>query len=200
MNYLVKQLSSRHQNAIIAHYLNMDREGIYLRFGTYPSTETIEKYVRQTDFTRDGVLGVIDTDLRLLGVAHVAIIQQNAEIGFSVLPEAQGKGMGQALLEHAVRYAKNRGVENIIMYCLPQNNIVKHLAQKHGLAIRQEQGETSANLSAPPGNFFTLIEERYNETLAAQDEIHKHYLEGAKKMLLSWTHHDKKNEQTEVHP
>ena len=45
-------LDERHQNKILAHLLELDKEDRFLRFGYAATDEQIERYVRNMDFKR----------------------------------------------------------------------------------------------------------------------------------------------------
>ena len=69
-----------------------------------------------------------------------------AELGVSVDPSSRAKGYGFALLQRAVLHAANLGYRVLFMYCLAENGIMMHLAQKAGLTVVIERGEADARL------------------------------------------------------
>jgi RimJ/RimL family protein N-acetyltransferase len=145
----VQHLNPRHREDIARHLLLLPEEDRRLRFGRHMRDDTIREYVDHIDFERDRVFGVHDTDLNLIGFAHLALAPATrvAELGVSVDPSARGKGYGFALLERVVLHATNLGYRVLFMYCLAENGIMMHLARKAGLKIVVEAGEADARLT-----------------------------------------------------
>jgi hypothetical protein len=77
--HLTRELSENGRPSLLTHFLALDQESRRLRFGGggFSSDESIRAYVKQIDFTRDAVFGVLDADLCLIGVAHLAPVGLN---------------------------------------------------------------------------------------------------------------------------
>ena len=84
---------------------------------------------RPVDFDTDAVFGAKDEDLAFCALAHVAPVGEGAELGLSVLAAARGRGLGGALFEQAVIWARNRFLRRIHMHCLRENRSILHIAQ-----------------------------------------------------------------------
>ena len=108
--HLTRELSENERPSLLTHFLALDRESRRLRFGGFSGDESLRAYVKQIDFTRDAVFGVLDADLSVIGVAHLARGAEYAELGISVLPSHRGQGIAAALLERAHTYARNRNI------------------------------------------------------------------------------------------
>ena len=76
-------------------------------------------------------LGEEDRRLRF----GLALGDDGAELGLSVLPAHRGRGLGGALLERARTHARNWGVDALFMQCLTDNAAMMHLARTRGMAI-----------------------------------------------------------------
>src|SRR5204863_6427350 len=85
MDILIRELWSSERPALYEHFLSLARHDRRLRFGTALSDSTVRDYVARIDFGHDALFGVLDEELRLLGVAHVARSPGFAELGVSVL-------------------------------------------------------------------------------------------------------------------
>lgn len=144
----VHRLNPRHREDIAAHLLALPAEDRRLRFGRPLRDEAIRDYAGGLDFERDRVFGVYGPSLDLAGIAHLALdpSERNAELGLSVDPALRVKGYGYALLRRGVLHAANLGYRALYMYCLAENRIMMHLAQKAGLTVVVERGEADARL------------------------------------------------------
>jgi RimJ/RimL family protein N-acetyltransferase len=144
----VLRLNPRYRGDIAVHLLQLPAEDRRLRFGHAIPDDAVRNYVAGIDFGRDTVFGIHGAGLELIGVAHVALDHAHgvAELGVSVDPSSRTKGYGFALLQRAVLHAANLGYRVLFMYCLAENGIMMHLAQKAGLSVVIEHGEADARL------------------------------------------------------
>src|SRR5215470_15828983 len=120
---LVRELSSKDRARLLAHFLSLAEDDRLLRFGQFVPNHVIENYVRTLDFDRDRVFGVFNSDLALIGVAHLAYLspedgERTAELGVSVLESARGRGIGTKLFERATIRSRNTHVTTLYMHCL----------------------------------------------------------------------------------
>lgn len=115
----VRELHAGHREQILNHLLQLDDEDRRLRFGTQTPDEVIKHYVEHLDFNKDSVFGVFDSDLRLVGMAHLAYLPQvkgqahAAEFGVSVLPEGRAQGLGTALLQRSAVHSRNSNIQTL---------------------------------------------------------------------------------------
>ncbi|WP_231968614.1 hypothetical protein [Polynucleobacter necessarius] len=70
----VRELHAEHRPQIFGHLLQLADKDRRLRFGTQTPDEVIHHYVDGIDFDQDAVFGVFDTDLKLIGLAHLAYL------------------------------------------------------------------------------------------------------------------------------
>jgi RimJ/RimL family protein N-acetyltransferase len=133
--------------ALTEHFLALDADDRRLRFGASLHDDAVRALDERIDFDRDEIFGIAADDMRLLAVVHVAFYP--AELGLSVLPEARGQGLGNALFSRAVMHLTNRGVREVFVHCLSENGAMMHLARKNGMRVVREGGETDAYLALP---------------------------------------------------
>ena len=145
----VCELTGADRPALERHFLALGTEDRRLRFGVPLREEALCAYVRCIDFNRDAVFGVVDDGLRLVGVVHLASLDEQAEVGVSVLLAHRNRGVGYVLLETAIRRARNWGVRALYMHCLGQNKAIMHLARKQGMNVVRETGEADARVELP---------------------------------------------------
>jgi RimJ/RimL family protein N-acetyltransferase len=171
----VRELNASHRERILKHLLLLNEEDRRLRFGTQTPDEVIHHYVENLNFNRDTVFGSFDSQLNLIGMAHLAYLPKTknqplaAEFGVSVLPNGRGQGIGTALLARASVHSRNTRIETLFVHCLANNRAMMHLAQKAGMRVEYAYGDADAYLKLPPANPGTIVEEAANEQWADFD-------------------------------
>ena len=164
----VRELHAGHRESILRHFLQLNADDRHLRFGTQTPDEVIERYVDGLDFSHDTIFGIFDSQLNIVGLAHLAYLPsfksnaRAAEFGVSVLPEGRGKGFGTALLGRAAVHARNTRVETLFVHCLANNKAMMRLAKKAGMSVEFTYGDADAYLKLPPANPSTIVEEAAN--------------------------------------
>ena len=131
------------------------------------------------------MFGAFDDDLRLAGVAHIAVLPEFAELGVSVLEHARGKGVGTALFERAHLFARTHYVRAMFTHCLTENRAMMHIARKSGMKIVTESGEADAWLEVSPGGMTTITREMMSDRVALLDYALKSQLIAAKRFSAS---------------
>jgi len=171
----VRELHADHRERILQHLLQLNEEDRRLRFGTQTPDEVIHRYVENLNFNRDAIFGSFDSQLNLIGMAHLAYLPETkgqplaAEFGVSVLPNGRGQGIGTALLARASVHSRNTRIEILFVHCLANNREMMHLAQKAGMLVEYAYGDADAYLKLPPANSGTIVEEAANEQWADFD-------------------------------
>lgn len=171
----VLRLNPRYRDDIAGHLLQLPAEDRRLRFGHSIRDDAVRKYVAGIDFGRDSVFGIHGATLELTGVAHLALdpVHRVAELGVSVDPSSRTKGYGFALLQRAVLHAANLGYRVLFMYCLAENGIMMHLAQKAGLTVVVERGEADGRLKLDRFAHGGAIKEALADQFALIDNLLK---------------------------
>lgn len=169
-------LGPSHRPALLSHFLALEPESMRLRFGHQPSREWLEGYIERLDFNRDALLGVFDEQLALVGVVHLAIIGDMAEIGVSVLGSQRGQGMGQALFDRAADHARNKAITTLFTHCLAENGAMMAIARRNGMAVVRDAGEAEAYLTLPPADPTSITQEMLHTRWALFDFVLKSQL------------------------
>jgi RimJ/RimL family protein N-acetyltransferase len=95
-----------------------------------------------------------------LGTVHIAKIDTTTvEFGIIVHTDYRGLGIGNAMLEEAIVWARNRNYSELFMHCLGYNKPIKHLCQKHGLLPRSIMGDSEVNIHLNPPSWVTVVQE-----------------------------------------
>lgn len=175
MAAVVQKLVAFQRNEITRHLLQLSAEDRRLRFGVSASDAVIEQYVRALDFGRDKVFGILDHDLGLSGVAHLALDAgtDSAELGLSVVPKLRGRGYGYALLARARLHARNLKYKKLYMHCLAENQVMIHLARKAGMTVVTGAGEADAHVALGDGPLADYTREAIHDQIALVDYLLK---------------------------
>lgn len=112
----------------------------------------IERLCFSDPWTRDAFTSGFDSgfqkyfsaevDGRVVGYVGIAYIFEEGEIlNIAVAPEAQRKGVGQALLDYALDYFKNHGVDRATLEVRSSNDRAQNFYRKNGFkpfAVRKK--------------------------------------------------------------
>lgn len=169
MNLPVQRLADHARRACAAHLHALPRDDVRLRFGTYLSPQGIDAYVSRIDFDADALFAVHDERLDPVGIAHLGVAGDAAELGVSVLPGHRGRGIGSALLARVLDHARNRRVGHLWMHCLSENATMMRIARRAGMAIVVDAGEADARLALPPPDPASVVGEFSADQVALLD-------------------------------
>lgn len=170
---LVAQLGPHHRARVVQHLRALSAHDLWLRFGYTVTDGALGLYVRRLHFSRDALFGIFDEAAELLALGHLGFDKnaqpRTAEFGVSVLPDARRQGLGLRLLQRAAIHARNRGATQLMMTYLPENDALKHLAQRAGMQLVPDSYEPRAHLSLEAPTAASLMDETFSEMLAAID-------------------------------
>lgn len=157
------------------HLLSLDDESRYLRFGFHIRSETINELVSQWELNSDKhiVFGIENDNLELVGVAHISLQDDPAELAFSVFKECQRQGMGDALMERAIEYCQNHGIKHGCMVCLGHNDPIKKLARKHNIMVKTELGDSMGAVEIPDPTPISYWKEVVGDSIGRLDHLGK---------------------------
>jgi GNAT superfamily N-acetyltransferase len=152
VTFAIQRLNEDVRSSLLAHFLALPMRDRSLRFGVALAPTAIAAYVDGINFDRDTVLGLHDDRFELVGVAHVACVDDEAEVGLSVLPAHRGRGVGSALFKFAVVHARGRRIPRLFMQFLSGNVPIMRIARKFGMAIVAGGRDVSAHLALQPAH------------------------------------------------
>lgn len=110
--------------------LNMGAEGL-------PTTvENEESYLRSLTDSPEGVMYTVKEDGEIIGIAHVSRLKRRmshrASIGVSVRRCAWHRGVGTALMEKLIAFARNNSLEQLELEVRSDNERAIRLYEKFG--------------------------------------------------------------------
>lgn len=172
---LVLELNLSHLEMIRSHLLELGDSDRRLRFGMHASDDFISSYVDSFKFDSDCFFGVINHQLKIIGLAHLAYgnvspsHQHVAEFGVSVSENGRGFGVGTALFKRSAIHARNTKISMLYVHCLSSNAAMMHIARKAGMSVEYSYGEADAYLILPPSDPGSLMIEALQDQSAVID-------------------------------
>lgn len=166
---LARRITHFEKDQLKEHLLKLKDEDRRLRFGGLVTDEVVEKYV--DDCIDDVWFGCFDDEL--ISACHVAIVNNEAELGCSVDKEYRGHGLAQLMFERAVTHIRSLGIETVYMHCLTENEAMKHIARKNDMTVVSEYGETDATVKVQPPTPVTKFRDAYLDRIALYDMLMK---------------------------
>ena len=152
------------------HLKALDIDSRVLRFGAPVKDEVIDLLCDEFEKnpSKHILFCVENINLEFVGVGHIAL-QGEMELAFSVLKTHRNQGIGDALIQRAVRYCRTRGILKGQMVCLSTNTVIKKLCAKNGVKMTTDRSETYGTIELAPADFPTILEEQASAHAAATD-------------------------------
>ena len=95
-----------------------------------------------------------------LGVIHMARIgEHDMEFGVMVAEQYRNLGIADQLMSEAIVWIRNRGFDTLYLHCVTWNRAMKHLADKHGLVMHEDHGDTEVCSPIPPPSMISYAQE-----------------------------------------
>lgn len=149
--WLVREASHSDWAEIHAFFLELDREDRYMYYGVYVSDDVINQNWSNFENRQGDQFFVVEFLGSIVGVCQIVKVGTRAEISVVTKREFRGRGIAHALVERAVVWCKTHEVKDLVMYCLPNNNIIKRIIIKHDLLPRMIAQPAEARFVVPTG-------------------------------------------------
>ena len=163
---LIRPLTPSELPNYLEHLLRLDSADRRMRFGFQSGDTGLRMHVQRIDLRTGHILALFD-DLDVVAAAHMVRAGDDvAEFAFSVDREWRGRGVGSELFDRAVLWARNRGIRRAIVYCLNENQAMRHIARKAGGQMTVSAGETEGRLELLPATPLSLLVEQASECSA----------------------------------
>jgi GNAT superfamily N-acetyltransferase len=156
MNYVtidgtVRKLWGSDAQAYGEHLLRLDERSRRNRFGGTVADAFIRGHAERA-FEPENVLYGFFADGMLRGVAELRPFSPNAhqaEAAFSIERSWQSHGVGTELLDRTLLAARNRGIKQLHITCLSENQRMQQLARKFDAELRFDFGSVVGEVAAP---------------------------------------------------
>jgi GNAT superfamily N-acetyltransferase len=159
-----------------AHFLRLEGEDRWLRFGGYASDASVQAYSAGLEHHAGGAIvlgGFVAGELHAVG--QLKPIGKAwpcaAERALSVKKPFQGRGLGTELCRRLILRARNRCIARVRMLCLRDNQMVQRIARKLGGTLRFHLGEVEAELQPAWPDPMSTFEEWLDEMMSAAAQV-----------------------------
>lgn len=169
---LARKLLRHEADKLIEHLCKLEGDDRRLRFGVSISDEAIGNYVTKSMLDEDSAWFVCG-EQEIVAACHVAIYNNEGELGCSVDPSFRGLGLAQQLFDRAVIYLRAHNIVDVYMHCLTENQIMKHIAKKNDMTVVSCDGEADAKIKVDPPTAATYYQDVYLDRIALYDMIVK---------------------------
>ena len=148
---IVRRASVGDAEVIVDTVNQVASEEAYLLWDKTPYNVEVErKYIAKANETGNALILVAEVDGRVMGVGELKIGEfrknrHTAELGITLLKEFRRLGVGSALMEEMIRWAKEKQLEKICLSVFSTNGSAIALYRKFGFeveAVRKKQFKT----------------------------------------------------------
>lgn len=170
----VRRVLPHEYSKYCTHLKSLDAASKHLRFGCMISDAIIDQLCSQfeADADRNILFCVENEKLEFVAIGHIAL-RDGMELAFSVLPAYQGQGLGNLLFRRVIQWCRTHNRLKGNMVCLSSNSVVKHLCTKYGIRMKNDGGETLADIELDHPDITTYFTEAADSNLAVMDYLGK---------------------------
>lgn len=175
------------QDASVKKYIDNSWNELWTELGPKDENTVNHQWFVVTD--KESVQDFIEP--KIVATCHVAIDKnKRAELGFTVSPAYKGKGLGQALFDRGIDWARSRGVEVVYMQCLSENATMQHIAKKRGMSvITLAPGEKEASVTLTQPKILAAQKDVITDGLAVCDTLLRDNMWAVNKFSKFWLNH-----------
>lgn len=161
---VIRKLFPWETDVLEAHFLRLDPASRYCRFAAGVSDETVAAYAGQALGSDAVVHGFLSEGI-LRGAAELRLLDKDsAEVAVTVEEEWRLTGVGSALFGRLLLTARNRGIRDLVMTCLPSNRGMQRLAARFDGRISYASGDSQAEVRARPATPLSLWREAWTDS------------------------------------
>ena len=134
-------------------FQNFSEESVRYRFFNIIKDTPHEVRVRYSNIDYDREIGIVaeltEGRRQILGVVRLIIEPdgKTGEIAFIVADPWQGLGLGMKMVDHMIEICKDKGLETVYAFMLPDNYRAIKLLKKMGFTIQYETDVPKATLN-----------------------------------------------------
>lgn len=168
---IVRKLADTDLERLVKHLCSLDTEDRRLRFGVSITDELIRSYVEKSFKDKNSQWFACTAKGKIISSCHVAIYNNEGELGCTVDKKYRGYGLAQEMFDRAVIYLRAHNVLEVYMHCLTENQAMRHIAKKHNMVIVSCDGETDAKIRVEPPTPLTMYRDAYLDRIALYDMV-----------------------------
>ena len=146
--FAIDRLRDHHRAQVLEHLMTLTEADRRMRFG-HGAVDAIDRYVAGLDFERELVLGAVEPHGALIGLAHVPVEADVAELGLSVLPQARRRGVGRELAIRARWEAERRGARAFRFHSTSSNDAMRRIAASLCMHVMLDGNDLLAECGLP---------------------------------------------------
>lgn len=134
-------------------FQNFSEQSIRYRFFQIIKDTPHEVRVRYSNIDYDREIGIVaelkEKQRKILGVVRLIIEPdgKTGEIAFIVADPWQGLGLGTKMVDHMIEICKDKGLESIYAFMLPDNRRAIQLLKKMGFTVKHSRDVAKATLN-----------------------------------------------------
>jgi GNAT superfamily N-acetyltransferase len=156
---LVRKLWCADAAAYADHLIRLDAVSRRNRFGGAVSDTSLRHHAENAFAAGNVIYGFV-ADGMLRGVAELRPFDRGlAEAAFSIEKRWQSHGVGTELLERVLLAARNRGVKQLHITCLLENERMQQLARKFDAELRHDFDSVIGEVDTPYPTPLSLMRE-----------------------------------------
>jgi RimJ/RimL family protein N-acetyltransferase len=162
------------------HLLRLGAADRRLRFGATIGDAAIAAFVARISPWNTRIIARFNRRLEVIAAVQVSVADGPlAELAFSVDASERGQGLATALMDRALLSARNRGIGRVHTHCRAENQPMRRLARRAGMAIETDAGEAEGVLDLPAATPLTMARELWLEQAGFWDYALKASLRSA---------------------
>jgi GNAT superfamily N-acetyltransferase len=198
---IIRELVEAERGKVGAFLLALDERDRHWRFCRPMTDEAIRSYVERMRWDEIVVLGAFDHDANVIGLIELCDLGETAELAVAVAPEHRRAGVGRALMERGLLKSKVLGKERVSLSCMAENQPMRRLARRMGLAAKSDGGEMTSSFELEAPQFSHLMTDTTREligTITYAGSLYSRTWENILQRLLStpWSIADESDDES----
>ena len=156
------------------HLLRLSPDDRRLRFSTLIDDAGIAEFVKHISPWDTQIIARFDYRLAVVAAVQISVVDGPlAELAFTVDEAERGQGLAMALTKRALLWARNRTIRRACMHFLTDNQPVRQLARRVGMAISTHAGDSEAVVALPRPTPLSIVREIGAEQAGLSDYLLK---------------------------
>lgn len=174
-----KVFSIKDKEKIVKHFLDdiVDHDR-YLRFGYNSKDENVFEYIENSFYKLgyNNMWFICEKDNKVVATCHANSEGTIGELGFTVLKEFRGQGLGQELFNRGATWLSATGCKKIFTHCLSENKVMQHIAKKNGMTVvTMDYSEKEATIKVTKSRIESLYIDRVLDNISFVDMASQKY-------------------------